>query len=68
MTRGASTSPRTAQDRSGGFQPDGAICALVRGLGFPSAVAVGLGDGPFPASKLYIVTFGGDVIEIPNVL
>ena len=49
-------------------EPDGAICALARGLGFPSAVAVGLGDGPFPATHLYIVTFGGDVIEIPNGL
>ena len=49
-------------------EPDGAICAIARGLGFPSAVAVGRGDGPFPAANLYAVTFGGDVIELPNTV
>jgi sugar lactone lactonase YvrE len=48
--------------------PDGAICAVARGLGSPSAVAVGLGDSPFPAANLYAVTFGGDVIEISNAV
>jgi sugar lactone lactonase YvrE len=48
--------------------PDGAICALARGLGSPSAVAVGRRDSPFPAANLYAVTFGGDVIEIPGAV
>jgi len=47
-------------------EPDGAICAIARGLGSPSAVAVGRRDSPFPAANLYAVTFGGDVVEIPN--
>ena len=45
-------------------EPDGAICAIARGLGSPSAVAVGLAGSPFPAANVYAVTFGGDVIEI----
>lgn len=45
---------------------DGAICLIARGLGKPSAVAVGLADSPFPAANLYAVTFGGDVFEIPG--
>lgn len=45
---------------------DGTICAITRGLGSPSAVAVGQGDSPFPAAKVYAVTLGGDVIEIPD--
>jgi sugar lactone lactonase YvrE len=47
-------------------EPDGALCAVARGLGSPSAVAVGRADSPFPAAHLYAVTFGGDVIEIPG--
>jgi gluconolactonase len=42
--------------------PDGRICALARGLGSPSAVAVGHPATAFP--DLYAVTFGGDVIAI----
>ncbi len=49
-------------------EPDGAICALARGLGSPSAVAVGHRDSPFPAANLYAVTFGGDVVEIPDAV
>jgi SMP-30/Gluconolactonase/LRE-like region len=48
--------------------PNGAICAIARGLGSPSAVAVGRRDSPFPAANLYAVTFGGDVVEIPNAV
>lgn len=46
----------------------GAICTVARGLGSPSAVAVGRDGSPFPASHLYAVTFGGDVIEIPGAV
>ncbi|HEX5617740.1 MAG TPA: SMP-30/gluconolactonase/LRE family protein [Solirubrobacteraceae bacterium] len=42
--------------------PDGRICALARGLGSPSAVALGEPGTAFP--DLYAVTFGGDVIAI----
>jgi sugar lactone lactonase YvrE len=46
-------------------------CVLLRGLpGFPdgpSAVAVGAGSGPFGAGNLYVVTFDGNVIELPGV-
>jgi sugar lactone lactonase YvrE len=44
--------------------PDGRICAIARGLGSPSAVAVGSSGTAFP--ELYAVTFGGDVIEISS--
>jgi hypothetical protein len=44
-------------------------CVLLDGLpGFPdgpSAVAVGVGGGPFGAGNVYAVTFDGNVIEIP---
>jgi sugar lactone lactonase YvrE len=47
------------------------ICVLLRGLppfpDGPSAVAVGRGDGPFPAQNLYVVSFGGSVIEVEDV-
>lgn len=43
---------------------DRRICAIARGLSMPSAVAFGSG-GEFPATSLYAVTFGGDVVEIP---
>jgi hypothetical protein len=42
----------------------GRICAIARGLGSPSAVAVGRPVTAF--AGLYAVTFGGDVIEIAN--
>jgi gluconolactonase len=42
--------------------PDGTICSIARGLGSPSAVAVGRAGTPFP--DLYAVTFGGDVFAI----
>lgn len=44
--------------------PDGRTCAIARGLGLPSAVAVGRAGTAFP--NLYAVTFGGKVIEILN--
>lgn len=34
----------------------------------PSAVAVGVGNGPFGAGNLYAVAFNGDVIEMPGVV
>ena len=34
----------------------------------PSAVAVGVGTGPFGAGNLYAVAFNGDVIEMPGVV
>jgi len=47
------------------------VCVLVRGLdrfpSGPSAVATGVGDGPFPAKNVYVVTFGGEVIEVFDV-
>ena len=49
----------------------GTPCTVLSGLpGFPdgpSAVAVGVGDGPFGAGNLYVVTFDGNVIELPGV-
>ena len=46
------------------------ICLLLDGLApfpdGPSAVATGAG-GPFPPQNVYVVTFAGDVIEIPDV-
>jgi sugar lactone lactonase YvrE len=47
------------------------ICVLLRGLpGFPdgpSAVATGHGTGDFPATSIYVVTFDGNLIELPGV-
>jgi gluconolactonase len=43
--------------------PDGTICALARGLRFPSAVALGRGPDGFRAGNAYAVTFCGDVVE-----
>jgi sugar lactone lactonase YvrE len=44
------------------------ICVVLRGLApfpdGPSAVAVGRRRTPFPAANLYVVTFGGDLVEI----
>ena len=34
----------------------------------PSAVAVGVGSGPFGAGNLYAVTFDGNVIELPGAV
>jgi gluconolactonase len=45
----------------------GAGCALARGLTNPSAVAFGGGDTGFLKSSLYVVGFGGQVIELPGV-
>jgi hypothetical protein len=57
-----------------GRNPDGSAqpaCVLLGGLpGFPdgpSAVAVGAGKGPFGAENLYVVTFDGNVLELPGV-
>ena len=45
---------------------DGTICALARGLKFPSAVALGRGAAGFSAGNLYAVTFSGDIVALPN--
>lgn len=45
---------------------DGTICALARGLTFPSAVALGRGADGFSAGNLYAVTFSGDIVALPN--
>jgi sugar lactone lactonase YvrE len=43
------------------------ICALWRGTPVgPSAVSFGGGDGPFPKTSLYLVTFQGQLIELPG--
>lgn len=47
--------------------PDGTICALARGLHFPSAVALGHGPDRFNHGNLYAVTFSGDILALPNV-
>jgi hypothetical protein len=44
----------------------GRICVLARGLSNPSAVAFGRGERRFRGGNLYAVTFGGDVVELPN--
>jgi sugar lactone lactonase YvrE len=47
------------------------ICALWTGAPFPSgpsAVAFGHGTDRFLATSLFIVTFAGELIELPNVL
>ena len=46
---------------------DRSICALATGLTLPSAVSFG-GGGAFPKTSLYVVTFNGDLIELPGVL
>jgi hypothetical protein len=45
--------------------PDRSICLLARQATNASAVAFG-GGGAFPAESLYIVGFGGAIIEIPR--
>jgi SMP-30/Gluconolactonase/LRE-like region len=45
---------------------DGSVCALARGLKFPSAVALGQGTDGFNAGNLYAVTFSGDIVALPN--
>jgi len=51
--------------------PDGTPCVILPNLApfpdGPSAVAVGRRSTRFPASNVYAVTFGGDLIEIPKV-
>ena len=42
------------------------ICALARGIQSPSALGFGGGGAGFPGESLYVVTFGGRLIEIPN--
>lgn len=53
------------------IDPPGRICLLLDDLApfpnGPSAVAVGRGDGPFPQGNLYVVAFGGDVLELVGV-
>jgi sugar lactone lactonase YvrE len=43
------------------------ICVLARGLLNPSAVALGRGASGFSAGNLYVVTFSGDLVELPRV-
>jgi hypothetical protein len=46
------------------------ICVLWHGPGYPdgpSAVAFGNGTGRFPATSLFVVTFDGNLIELPGV-
>jgi streptogramin lyase len=47
---------------------DGTICALARGLRFPSAVALGQGPNGFSAGNLYAVTFSGDVVAVDQAI
>lgn len=42
------------------------ICALARGIQNPGSVGFGGGGAGFPAANLYVVTFTGRLIEIPN--
>lgn len=47
------------------------ICVLWRGTPFPlgpSAVAFGSGTKRFPETSLFVVTFRGELIELPGVL
>jgi sugar lactone lactonase YvrE len=50
---------------------DGKFCAVLRGLAAfpdgPSAVATGTRGTDFPAQNLYVVTFNGNLIELPGV-
>jgi sugar lactone lactonase YvrE len=43
---------------------DGTICAIARGLRFPSAVALGRGPDGFSDGNLYVVTFSGDIVAV----
>ena len=47
---------------------DGTICALARGLRFPSAVALGQGPDGFSAGNLYAVTFSGEVVAVDQAI
>ena len=44
---------------------NGRACVLGRNLLLPSAVAVGHGDGPFGAGRVFVVTFSGVIAEVP---
>jgi sugar lactone lactonase YvrE len=46
-------------------EPDGTACTLAEDLLLPSNVSFGGGAG-FPPENLYVVTFGGDVVELPD--
>ncbi len=48
--------------------PSGRICLLADGLSNPSAVAFGRGDRRFSSGNLYVVGFGGDVVELPRAV
>ena len=53
------------------ISPDGTPCVILDNMppfpDGPSAVAVGQGNTRFPATHLYVVTFDGNLIELPNV-
>lgn len=44
----------------------GRICVVAGGLSAPSALAFGRGDKRFSGGNLYVVSFGGEVVEIPG--
>jgi gluconolactonase len=44
--------------------PAGRICLLADGLSNPSGVAFGRGERRFSSGNLYVVGFGGDVVEL----
>ncbi|HEX2087236.1 MAG TPA: SMP-30/gluconolactonase/LRE family protein [Solirubrobacteraceae bacterium] len=46
---------------------DGRACALARGLNLPSNLAFGGGGPGFSDRNLYVVTFGGQIVELADV-
>ena len=44
----------------------GVGCVVANGLGMASAVAIGHGNRNFKRRNLYVVEFGGRVIELAN--
>lgn len=47
---------------------DGTPCVIARGLGMPSAVARGRGRRNFKHGNLYVVNFGGQVVELRGAM
>jgi sugar lactone lactonase YvrE len=47
-------------------EPDGSACALARGIMNASALNWGGGAPGFPARNLYVVSFGGAIVEVEN--
>lgn len=44
---------------------NGQACVLARGLDRPAAVAVSYGPGPFGGGKIFVVTHGGTLAQVP---